>query len=148
METKQPVWKYLGNLGDVNPLKHGGFFVYFDKTGVYNVEAALLEPLEDGKFNLSRFCCEKCSYVNGVLSDNRFHPDKPAWFADRLDSMAETYGMTREEIIKMFISDAPLELASAWRMVGEYFGYMNLDSYPIKLTRREVYNKFRKECYG
>lgn len=147
MATQQPVWEYIGNFGDVHPLDHGGYFVYYDKTGVYGVEAALLEPLENGKFNLFRFRCEKCSFVNGILSDNKFHPDKPAWFADKLYSIAQSYGISREGLIDYFISDDPQTLAGAWKIVGEYFGFDNLDSYPIELTRAGVYNKFRKECF-
>lgn len=147
MATQQPVWEYIGNFGDVHPLDHGGYFVYSDKTGVYGVEAALLEPLENGKFNLVRFRCEKCSFVNGILSDNKFHPDKPAWFARDLTSLSAFCGIGELEFVELFTSSDPMKLSHAWRMVGEYFGFDNLDSYPITLTRREVYNKFRKECY-
>lgn len=48
--TNQPVWKLLANLGDVNPVDHGGLFVYQDLTGVYPEECEKLvspaDPIE------------------------------------------------------------------------------------------------------
>ena len=38
----QPVWSCIANLGDVNPIDYGGYFVYIDTTGVYPPEAELL----------------------------------------------------------------------------------------------------------
>ena len=38
MSTNQPDWKLIANLGDENPLEHDGFFIYKDKTGVYEEE--------------------------------------------------------------------------------------------------------------
>lgn len=50
----QPVWKYLGNLGDRHPIEYGGLFVYKDTTGVYGFEMEKLEePCDDDT-------CEEC----------------------------------------------------------------------------------------
>jgi len=96
MKTQQPVCKFLANLGDANPIEHGGFAVFVDETGVYAPECELLEtPEETGRrdWSVRRIICERCTFINGVLSDNKFHPAKPAWFADKLGAMASTYGM-------------------------------------------------------
>lgn len=155
MKTNQPVWQFVANLGDANPLAHGGFFVYSDRTGKYAPECVLLEPKEGeddprdpGMFwSVRRFSCDACTFQNGVLSDNRFHPTLAAWFADRLEAMADTFGTTSADLIALFTSDKPLDRAEAWRTVGEYFGYDNLDSYPIKLMRKDVFNRYRAECF-
>lgn len=156
MSTKQPVWKFIANLGDASPIAHGGFFVYEDKSGVYAPECVLLQPKNDEDdirdkdmhWTAWRFSADKCSYVNGVLSDNKFHPELPAWFADKIGSLADTFGQTADEVRALLCSDKTLDRADGWRMIGEYFGFDNLDSYPDRLTRRDVYNRFRAECYN
>ena len=42
METKQPKWKLIAQLGDVNPIDYGGYFIYEDETGVYPPEGEKL----------------------------------------------------------------------------------------------------------
>lgn len=46
-ETKQPIWEFVANLGDVNVAQHGGFLVYRDTTGVYPPEVELYEADDD-----------------------------------------------------------------------------------------------------
>lgn len=131
----------MANLGDRNPIEHGGFAVFTDKTGVYAPECELLESPEDtgeDVWTVRRFSADRCTFINGVLSDNKFHPAKPAWFADKLEAMANAYGMTPGNLVAWFVSSDLLQNASAWRMVGEYFGYDNLDSYPLQFTREEI----------
>lgn len=143
-ETQQPKWKLVANLGDKNPIDHGGYFVYVDQTGVYPPEAALLESPETdaGTWTAWRFVLDPCTFTNGVLSDNKFHPDKPAWFADDLDKLAQFVGQTKEQLIELFTSDDPLKRAQAWRAVGDYFGYENLDGDPLQLSREEAERKY------
>ena len=47
METKQPSWKCIGHIGDVDPIAYGGGFVYIDETGIYPPELTYFEPAED-----------------------------------------------------------------------------------------------------
>jgi len=51
-------------------------------------------------------------------------------------------GMEPEELIALFVSRDPLERAHAWRDVGEYHGFDNLDEYPLTLTREEVQARY------
>lgn len=105
METKQPAWKFIANLGDASPLEHGGFFVYQDETGVYAPEARYLEPNDStwervnhcmdcegmeapcskhAKLEYAleyRFSLDRCTLTEGILSDNPYHPLHPAWWA-------------------------------------------------------------------
>lgn len=141
MKTSQPAFKFVANLGDANPIEHGGFAVFVDETGVYSPECELLEtPEETGRrdWTVRRFSCDACTFVDGILSDNKYHPTKAAWFADKLDSLANTYGQPVDEVIALFISADPVSRASAWRMVGEYFGFDNLDSYPLYFSEEEI----------
>ena len=150
----QPTWKCIANCGDVNPIEHGGFFVYIDTTGVYPPEAAKLEANEGNtEWTLHRFVLEPCFYTDGILSDNQYHKDHPAWFAkpesERADRPQDTTylsdlcdDITEEELVRLFCSDDPLERAQAWRIVGDYHGYENLDSYPLKLNRKEVWGRY------
>jgi hypothetical protein len=151
MSTRQPEWKLLANLGDVHPIDYGGYFVYEDATGVYPAEAELLESpdSDEGVWTVYRFTLERCTLVNGVLSDNKFHPEHAAWFAQPecgranrpqdttyLSNIANLYGMKLEEMQRLFISDSPVERAHAYRAVGEFHGFENLDSYPMTFKNR------------
>ena len=157
----QPKWKCIANLGDESPIEYGGLFVFVDETGVYAPEAELLEPpCEDEAapqvWTVYRFTLEPCTFENGILSDNPYYKDHPAWFAKPESERAErpqdtTYladicssmDMEAGELVRLFCSDDPLERAEAWRCVGEYHGYDDLDSYPLELSRNEVFGRYQ-----
>lgn len=155
----QSQWTIIANLGDASPLEYGGYFVKVDETGVYAPEVEVLQELPDevdvddpeARWTVYRFILEPCTYVDGVLSDNPSHPDYAAWFATPeaeratrpqdttyLSRIAESDGHTIAELIAGFCSADPIERAWAWREVGDYHGYDELDSYPLTLTRAEV----------
>lgn len=159
--TDQPTWKFVENLGDVNPVEHGGFFVFIDETGVYAPEVEMLDPPCEGqdKWTVYRFILEPCTFKDGILSDNRFHPNHPAWFAkpekDRKERPQDTTYLNDltgafplDELTRLFCSDDPKERAVAWREVGEYHGYDNLDSDPLRLTEEEVKQRYIKILEG
>lgn len=161
MKTSQPVWQFVANLGDANPLSHGGLFVYIDTTGKYDPECARLEPIDNdngndsGKWELRRFSLPRCTFANGVLSENPFHPDKPAWFASShrpqdttdLAKLASFTGQSEADLIALFTSDNVSDRARAFESVGQFHGFDNLDSYPQTLSRKDVFNRFRAECF-
>lgn len=152
MKTNQPAWKLVANLGDANPIEHGGLFVFEDTTGAYPPEIELIEqPSEEfedystdsgwkpsARWTVRRAVCEPCTYVCGVLSDSPSYPKIEAWFADAIDSVAESSGMERDEFIRMITVGTVVERAEAWRIIGDYFGWDTLDSYPLELTRKEA----------
>ena len=154
----QPKWKLVANLGDVNPIDHGGYFVYEDETGVYPPEAELLEVEEDednGKLSwtISRFILEPCTFASPVkggqpvLSDNSYHPDYPAWFADDLPGVASATDQSVETLRESFCSDDSCLRASAYRDVGGVvsFGFENFDEYPIRTrNRKEVVDRYKE----
>ena len=135
----QPKWKLVGNLGDATPLEYGGYWVYTDETGVYAPEAEIYFP-ETGE--VYRFILEPCTFDNGILSDNPYHKDHPVWFDDSIKGMASFVGIEPSQLVAEFLSDDPLERADAWRTVGDYHGYDNLDSYPLVLTAEEAEKRY------
>jgi hypothetical protein len=150
--TNQPIWKLVANLGDNDPIEHGGLFVYEDTTGVYPPEIELLEPPSEefadysedsnwspsARWTVRRAVCEPCTYIDGVLSDNKHHPESAAWFADSVDSIAESFGMEASEFIRMLTAGSTVERAEAWRMIGDYHGWDNLDAYPIEWNHAQI----------
>jgi hypothetical protein len=150
--TQQPEWKLVGQLGDKHPIEYGGLFVFVDKTGVYRPEAEkLIAPedhieLEAGKWEVRRFILEDCTYIAGVLSDNKYHKDHPAWFAEDLAKLTSFSGQTKKDLIDMFLSPEPCVRALAWELVGEYWGWDNLDSYPDYYNYEEI--KARVKMHG
>lgn len=169
--SQQPIWKCIANLGDTNPIEYGGYFVFEDQTGVYPPEAeVLIEPSDDDirrhednpqyiagqlEWTVYRFILEPCTYQNGILSDNEFHPDKSAWFAKTeeerkerpqdntyLKNISNQFDESVEEFAKKFTSEDVLDRAWAWKEVGIYHGFDELDHYPLTLNRKEVWGRY------
>lgn len=161
MEINQPIWKLIANLGDINPIDHGGYFIYQDTTGKYAEEAELLISPEDdtGTWTVYRFPLDRCTFrkSTATLSDNKFHPEICAWFAKReservkrpqdstyLSNVAESAGISSAELRTLFCSENPLDRAHAYRAIGDYHGFENLDSYPLQIkSRAEVESRYR-----
>lgn len=148
--SNQPVWKEIAQLGDADPITYGGYFVYVDETGVYAPEVSMIEPPTDdvdeddpdARWTVYRFVLEPCTFIDGVLSDNPYHPAHAVWFADKLADIAQTMGQDELDLLQGFTSSDPVARAYAWRCVGDYFGYHELDHYPQQLTRAEVEQRF------
>ena len=159
----QPKWKLLGNLGDASPLDHGGYFVYQDETGVYDPEAEVLllddEGKEDSTYTIHRVVLERCTYVNGILSDNKFHPDYAAWFASPeaerakrpqdttyLSNVAQQVGIELNVLEEYLCSEDVMTRAEAYYWIGDYHGWRNFDDYPlIKVTREEAEKRYKEK---
>lgn len=141
----QPIWKLVAQLGDVNPIDHGGYFVYEDTTGVYPPEAELLrnhdDDGEDGPWTVFRFSLDRCTFIDGVLSDNPYHPGLPAWFAtpywddngQHRDTakVARFIGAPESELIEDLCSEDIVRRALAYQAIGDYHGFIEFDQYPI-----------------
>lgn len=148
--SAQPQWRFLANLGDASPIDHGGAFVFTDETGVYDPEMEMLENEDEdsceGPWNVHRFSLDKCTYVDGVLSDNAFHPEYPAWFASELESVASAVGGDADMIRAFLCSDDVLKRASAYLTLYECLGSENFDEYPITFTDREEIETRYADC--
>ena len=142
--TSQPKWSCIANLGDVNPIEYGGIFVFVDSTKVYPPEMEILEePPEDSEnqiWTVYRIILDTCTYQNGILSGNRFHPECPTWFADDIDSICSFADYP--DLIADLCSSDPCKLTQAYRVIGDYWGFNNFDSYPLSLNRREVWGRY------
>lgn len=146
--TNQPKWRFVANLGDASPLDYGGLFVFRDATGVYPPEMERLERTtpDDStrdRYEVRRVVLDRCTYVDGVLSDNQFHPEHPAWFADSIESVALSMGCDPDDIRDSLCSEDPCSRAEAYRCIGDYHGWDNLDEYPLDLSRTEVTRRYR-----
>ncbi len=146
MKTQQPKWKFVANLGDVNPIQNGGLFVYIDETGVYDPEMTKICPIdnETGKCEceIRRVILEKCTFENGILSDNKYHKDKPAWFSTGINSVPRFGGYITATFIGYLTGDDIINRAIAWQLIGDYFGWDNLDSYPEFMTEDEINERY------
>jgi hypothetical protein len=148
----QPVWRCVANLGDVDPVEHGGLFVSVDQTGVYDPEMELIdEPpaeyrdydresgwSEDARWTIYRVCLERYQRYRGYIVPVAYDPGSwvhpiatyEPWFLDDLDLTAVSVGDTTEEIVDDLCAGDPVRLAQAWRAILDYHGWLNGDSYP------------------
>ena len=147
MTTQQPKLLFVTNLGDSHPLDHGGAFLFCDTTGVYPPELVIFEGFEDdkrgAKVSVSVIQCEKCTYENGVLSDNPFHPTHAAWYADKLDSVCSTCDVDKDEMISFLCSEDVGKRGLAYQTLVSYFGAYEFDQYPVEMTRTEIRKRWR-----
>ncbi len=152
--SRQPNWKLLANLGDVNPIDHGGYFVYQDTTGIYTEEAEKLFVYEDS-WQIYRFPLDRLKMVQGYLVPLRYSPDWPEplprydeWFHKDLDRVASCVGRSVEELREAFCSEDARVRAFAYEAIGDYHGYENLDGYPLTFTtREEIEARYTKKNY-
>lgn len=156
-KTRQPEWEFIANLGDASPLDYGGYFVYRDKTGVYEEEAELLlvddEQDENSTYTVYRIMLERSKLIDGYLVPFRYdrtwtHPLEryDEWFHERLNDVASSIGSTKEELERALISADPLVRADAYRAIGDYHGWENLDPSPLTgLTRKDMEERYREE---
>ncbi len=151
MATQQPDWRFVANLGDVNPVEHGGCFVFEDATGQYPPEMEVWENNLDykeedtpGEWTVFRFCLERCTYVDGVLSDNEFHREHEVWFADCVESVADFAGWEKEVLIEALCSDDARKRGVAYLDLTLYYGITSFDDTPFSLTEDEVRERAAK----
>lgn len=140
--TNQPAWKCRANLGDATPWDYGGAFVMVDETSTYPYELWLFEvPENENEPTVEyRILLEPCTYQNGHISDNKYHPEYPAWFGtqERLAEMAEECGISILELISWFCSDDPVERAMAYQIAIDWHGPYEFDQYPLVFeTKKE-----------
>lgn len=157
--TAQPDWELVGTIGDVDPLGYGGGFVFRDKTGVYAPEIEYVEPNGDGgsrddvqSVTVYRVILEPHTYghphgIDGVLSDNKYHPESPVWYAKELDSVCESCDCDRDELIAALCGNDPVAKAGAYETLASYFGWDEFDNYPLNLTPSEAEERYNQPKY-
>lgn len=158
--SEQPTWEFVEQLGDNDPIAYGGHFLFRDTTKQCDPESEILicpddseiEETEDddeiGEWRVYRYSLPKCTYENGVLSNNRFHPNYSAWFADDIESVASFIGMPTKELIELLCGFSITGRAMAYNAIAEYFGHSNFDDYPLVLKKRsEVEERYSNHPY-
>lgn len=135
--------RHVLNLGDVDYLEYGGWLVYDHPPDA--VFAEVIEPpCDDGpeEWTVYRFDLDQCTHVNGVLSDNPYHPEAAAWFGspDDLASIAKTmdYPDGAERLIHDLCSGTTGRLADAYHAIVGYFGAYEFDQYPETFNRCQI----------
>ena len=148
--TEQPDWECIANIGDINPIDHGGKFVLVDKTGVYAPEREVLEKEynQRNSWMVWRFIMEPHTYIDGVLSDNPHHPAMPVWYADDIDSVAQACGITADALIANLCSADPRQRAEGYYCLFTCLSADNFDSYPLTLDRAEVEERYSEPPYN
>ena len=147
METKQPVWKQVGTIGDINFIDHNGGPVFVDETNVYCPELEYVQnmPEPDGDAFVYRVPLDHLKLSpTGKLIPRGYdatwpHPEESytEWFDEDLESVAKFCGISRAEIVEALISDNPMARASAYEAMAGYCGWENFDAYPLHFTNRE-----------
>lgn len=124
-----------------------GWILYVDDNGSYHCEYMdiihdVSHNEENNRYIVHRFDIDRCTFINGILSDNPFHPELPAWFADGkgVDDVAKC--CDHEDIVEDICSEDPKARCRAWISIGSYHGFYNLDSYPLGLTQAEVDKRY------
>lgn len=147
---RQPEWECIANFGDVNPIEHGGKFILVDKTGVYPPEMEVLEKEYNRRdsWRVWRFIMEPHTYINGVLSDNPYHPDKPVWYADDITGVAESCDVEPADLIANLCSADARERAEGYYYLFTCLSADDFDPYPLELDREEVEERYAEAPYN
>ena len=165
METQQPNWQLIVNLGDVQPIDHDGYFVYRDTTSGYTEEAEKLFANYDidgqdtwtvYRIILDRLKEARDSAGQVYLVPLRFDETRPhpvshydEWFHRDLAKVADFAGTTTQEMRDMLCSDDAIKRAIAYENIYAYHGWENGDSYPLIFnTREEVEARYAKRNGG
>ena len=138
--TNQPIWKYAGHIGDVDPIAYGGGFVYTDETNVYGPELTYFEPGPDEEWH------DKGGETKLTVYRVLLESGSCEWWYSKLSEVAEFTGQDIADLERIATSPiSPLELASLYSDLIHYFGPHDFDSYPTETTENEAYAKYAEE---
>ena len=158
--TTQPQWQQIGSVGDVNPIDHGGGFIYSDLSGNYPPEIEWIQPAGEDEYGdpidwlVYRWILDRCTWINEILSDNRYHPNLPAWYAKPeseretrpqdttyLSNVCKCAGQPERQIIADLCSPNANVRALAYLEIAQYHGFDNFDQYPLTFTDQDELEK-------
>jgi hypothetical protein len=159
----QPIWQYLFCDGDANPILYGGVFVYRDVTGVYQDEAEYVDPYEQHgevkewriwRYPIDRLKCHPHPDTGRpMLIPRRYQDNWPhaahsyeEWFSKDIGGVCSYIGMEPDTFREHICGEDPWLRSRAWQSVGDYWGFMNLDSYPLIIKdREEMWKRYARE---
>lgn len=142
MQSKQPVWKHVASIGDVDPIAYGGGFVYEDTTGMYPPEVAYFDPAPDEVWHKTEGKTPLTVY-RFILEPK---PENEWWY-DKLGEIAAFTGRTTEDLQKDAKSTIVVQ-ANLYRDIIAYYGVTEFDQYPATMTEEEAYHKYADEMKG
>lgn len=147
--SEQPKFKCVAQLGDMDPVTHGGAWLLTDTTGTYPDELEMFMPYFDEPYgHVYRFACESCTYENGVLSDNEYHPEHPAWFAGDMDRIARFVGLdSAESLISDLCGSDAVDRARSYMAIVDYHGIENFDCDPMRVSLSDAKKRYAKKMY-
>lgn len=130
-QERQQEPRIVGTLGDVNWPAYEGGPIYRSADGSYSLEYILI----DESRTPPRY------YVYRTDLDKEPLPD---WINPR--DVAQTVGGSPSLLRKAWNDRNPIARALARWEVANYYGWENLDSYPLVLTRREIQQRYRRRA--
>jgi hypothetical protein len=137
--TQQPIWKYVGHVGDVDPIAYGGGFIYVDETGVYGPEMTYFQPGPD----------EDWHKLGGTIpvETHRILLEHGAgeWWYSKLDHIASYTGISLEQLQTDAQSTDAMTLAQLYADLISYFGAHEFNDYPVIISEDEAYAKYADE---
>ena len=132
--------KFIANLGDVNFIEYGGFLVLEDKDGDAFVEV-VQEPYEgEARWTIYRFDLDKV--VRTEDEDGCFRPPIWCWFKNGVVPACDSCGESPQEFWRLIGSESATDRALAYQILVGYFGPEEFDPYPLKLSKREVTERY------
>lgn len=143
MQTKQPVWKCVGHIGDVDPIAYGGGFVYVDETGVYGPELTYFEPSDDSVWEAAEDKDTIAVQVSRIMLES----GENQWWHTKLGTVADCAGVPLSELLAAAKSAEPMVLANLYNDLISYFGCFDFDQYPITITEAEAYTTYAAELH-
>lgn len=152
----------IANLGDANFIQYGGRLVFSDDSDTQRDPwmEVIEEPPEDDEeeeiWTIYRFDLERFQIVEDgnhlYLVSKNWDKSWPhalssydEWFHRDLKSVAESMSIKLQELRSGFCSEDPLKRAMAWCTIGDYYGFHELDSYPLKLSKQEILKRYDLE---
>jgi hypothetical protein len=126
--------KEIGTIGDVNFPEYDGGPVFDNGDGTFSLE--YVETPENQDSPNARWT------VYRVTLD----PDVPDWID--LKSVARTTDQDPEELRVAFEKGGPMDLAYAYESVAGYYGWHELDQYPLELTKLEIEERYEVDMGG
>lgn len=122
----QPNYQLVANLGDANPLDHGGFFVYKDQEGRHDPLVEWFDPerLQVWRFELEPLVDHKGMLVPAEMYAQRKQLPKPVgawevWFSKHVPYAADHNGMKAAELRRLLCSKDILNRARGYQIMAE-----------------------------
>lgn len=139
MQTKQPKWKAIGHVGDIDPISYGGGFVYEDSTGVYCPEIAYFEPATDETWHKLEGNSPVSVYRILIERD----PTREWWY-EKLADVA-TYCGQPLETMQALAGGTTMERAYVYESLIHYFGAEEFDYYPTQTIEGKANFRYWRE---